>query len=139
MSKEKIAKGFTQREFLEAIIAGKFEAKAENGETVIEKATDMLKKIDARNKTNQEKVRKSKVDNTVEKGQIMEYLQGFDESVRAKDIADGTGLTVQKVAAVLKQLVAEGDVQRLDLGRNKALEYRKVEEGMGVGEEVEEE
>lgn len=122
----KKAKDFTQREFLEAIIAGQLDKKAETGQTIQEKALDMLTKIDARNVANKGKKRKSTVDNTEEKISILNFLQKFDESVLAKEIAEHTGLTVQKVAAVLKQLVAEGKVERLDLGRNKPLEYRAM-------------
>lgn len=130
-------KDFTQREFLEAIIAKQFDAKADTGQTIQQKATELLQKIDARNAANKTKQKRVRVDNSTEKAQITAYLRNFDESVKAKEIAEATDLTVQKVAAVLKQLVAEGKVERLDLGRNRALEYRLSEEGRENQGEVE--
>lgn len=118
-------KDMTTREFIVNVMNGTLDAKSSNGQTIMEKAQVMLDAIDKRNEANKARPKKSKtVDNTEYKEAIITYLNTLAESVTGKDIAESLEITTPKATAVLKQLIAEGKVERLDLGRNKPLEYK---------------
>lgn len=127
-TKEIKAKDMTTREMLEAIINGKMDTKSSNGQTVTEKAQAMLDSIDKRNAANKEKDRpsKPKVDNTEAKAVILAFLAEQEKPLVAKAIADGVEMTVQKTSAVLRQLVADEAIERIEISRSKPLEYSKV-------------
>ena len=126
--KEMKPKDMTTREMLEAILNGKMDVKSSNGQTVMQKAQSMLDAIDKRNAANKEREKKpaSKVDNTEAKAAILEFLETQEKSVVAKVIAEGTDMTVQKTSAVLRQLVEDEMIKRIELSRSKPLEYSKV-------------
>ena len=124
---EKKLKDFTQREVLQAVIDGRLEAAAPSGQTVMQKLVEMVEKIDKRNAANKEKEKKQakKVDNTVEKKIILDFLLTQDEGLTSKDIATAVNLTIAKTNAVLRQMTATDEtVDRLDLGSGKSLNYR---------------
>ena len=127
-TKEIKAKDMTTREMLLAIVGGKFEAASSSGQTVQERAQAMLDAIDKRNAANKEKPKKSapKVDNTEIKNIILEFLSDKEESLTAKVISEGTEVEVHKATAVLRQMIEDGTIERVDLGRSKPLEYRKA-------------
>lgn len=117
------AKAMTTREFYNAVRDGDLDYVSSNGQTMISKANELLISLDKKNESAKRKA-KPKVDNSAEKALIAEFLSTSDESVPAKEIALATGLTTQKVSAVLKAMVAEETVQRIELSRSKPLEYR---------------
>lgn len=122
------AKAMTTREFLSAILDDNMGFVSSNGQTVLEKATEMRDAIDKRNAAAKEKPRaaKSKVDNSEEKALILEHLETLGESAVAKDIAEALDMTTQKATAVIRQMVAEGTVERIEISRSKPLQYRKA-------------
>lgn len=115
----------TTKQFLEFFLSGNFEGTSSNGQTMADKATAMLVSIEKRNEKakQREKVVK-RVDNTEAKETIRAYLACYSESVTGKDIAEHTEMTIQKATAVIRQLVADGEVERIKLSRNKPLEYK---------------
>lgn len=125
---EKKAKDMTTREFLTAIIEDKADFVSSNGQTLLDKANALRDAIDKRNATNREKPKKNapKVDNTEAKAAILEFLSTQEESILAKEIAEATNMTTQKATAVIRQMVSDGTVQRIELSRNAPLEYRKA-------------
>ena len=128
-SKEKKI-GMTTREFINGFLSGKTKEDTLNGMTYGQKAEELLAAMDKRNEakkaTASTKPSKTYAENAPIREAITAYLSQQDESVVAKDIADAIGQTVNKTSAVVRQMVADGSVERLDLGRNKPLEYRLV-------------
>ena len=127
MAEKTIGKYFTTREFLSAVINGELDKVSTNGQTIVAKAEELLAAIDKRLAANKEKPKKptAHVDNSVEKTKIAEYLATLgDKPAIAKDISLGVDMTVQKTTAVIRQMVEDGTVERIDAGRNKPLEYK---------------
>lgn len=122
--------GMTTREFLNGFLSGKTKEDTCNGMTYEQKAEELLAAMDKRNEakkaTTSSKPSKTYAENAPLRENIVAYLQGFEESVPAKAIAEAVELTPNKTSAVLRQMVADGTVERIDLGRNKPLEYRLV-------------
>lgn len=122
--------GMTTREFLNGFLSGKTKEDTYNGMTYEQKAEELLAAMDKRNEakkaTTSSKPSKAYAENAPLRENIVAYLQGFEESVPAKAIAEAVDLNPNKASSVLRQMVADGTVERIDLGRNKPLEYRLI-------------
>ena len=122
--------GMTTREFINGFLSGKGKDDTLNGITYGQKAEELLAAMDKRNEakknTASSKPSKTYEENAPIRAAITAYLSTQDESVVAKDIATAIDKNVNKTSAVIRQMVADGSVERLDLGRNKPLEYRLV-------------
>jgi hypothetical protein len=122
--------GMTTREFINGFLSGKGKDDTLNGMTYGQKAEELLMAMDKRNEAKKEtakdKPSKTYAENAPIRAAITAYLSTMDESVVAKTIAENIDQTVNKTSAVIRQMVADGSVERLDLGRNKPLEYRLV-------------
>jgi cell fate (sporulation/competence/biofilm development) regulator YmcA (YheA/YmcA/DUF963 family) len=122
--------GMTTREFINGFLSGKSKEDTLNGMTYEQKAEELLAAMDKRNAAKKEatagKPSKTAIENEPIKKAIEEYLENCDTSVLAKDIATAIEQSVNKTSAVVRQMVADGSVERIDLGRNKPLEYRLV-------------
>ena len=114
----------TEKQFLEMVINGDLT----NEETVLDlraKATDMLEALEKA--TEQARARRavaSAEKNLEEKKAIIDYLEEQTENSLAKEIAEAIEVSTQKASAVLRQMVAEGVVERIETDRNSPLEYR---------------
>lgn len=122
--------GMTTREFINGFLSGKGKDDVLNGMTFGQKAEELLAAMDKRNEakkaTASTKPSKTYTENAPIREAITAYLSTQDESVVAKDVATAIDQTVNKTSAVIRQMVADGSVERLDFGRNKPLEYRLV-------------
>lgn len=120
-------KGITEKLFFAAFIAGEYDL-VFNGQSMQNKAQEMLEAIESRNQKNRDNPNKKKttVDNTETKHQILEFLLDKNESLTAKTIAEAIGATIQKTTGVLRQMIKAGEIQRIELSRNQPLEYRKA-------------
>ena len=122
--------GMTTREFINGFLSGKGVSDTCNGMTYGDKANELLAAMDKRNAaksaTAKDKPSKTYAENAPIRDAITAFLSTMDESVVAKIIADNIDQSVNKTSAVIRQMVADGSVERLDLGRNKPLEYRLV-------------
>lgn len=122
--------GMTTREFINGFLSGKTKEDTLNGMTYGQKAEELLAAMDKRNAakaaTANSKPSKSYAENAPIREAITAFLSTQNESVVAKDVATAIDQTVNKTSAVIRQMVADGSVERLDLGRNKPLEYRLV-------------
>lgn len=120
--------GMTTREFINGFLSGKTKEDTLNGMTFGQKAEELLAAMNKRNEakkaTASAKPSKTYAENAPIREAITAYLSTMDESVVAKTIAENIGQTVNKTSAVVRQMVADGSVERLDFGRNKPLEYR---------------
>lgn len=114
----------TQKEFLTAVLEEKPLDFAIEDVTVKEKAESMLKAIEKRAAASKGKPSKKYEENAPIRAAITEFLSDKDESTTAKEIAEAIEETPQKTSSVLRQMVQHGDIQRIDLGRSKPLEYR---------------
>ena len=128
-NEKKVKVGMTTREFIHGFLEGKNPSDVLNGMTYEQKANELLSAMDKRNADKKEKVKsgepsKTYVENAPLREKVMAYLSEQSESVVAKTIAEALDLTVPKTTAVIRQMVEDGTVERLDLGRNKPLEYR---------------
>ena len=106
----------TEKQFLEMVVNGDLT----NEETVLAiraKATEML---EARIKRAAENVK----DNSKEKKAIIDYLEEQTKNSLAREVAEAIGVLTSKASAVLRQLIAEGVVERIEIDRNSPLEYR---------------
>lgn len=110
----------TYKEFLQAVITGTAQV---NGMSVIDKATELLAKEQAKSKSADGKPSKAKTESKAEQEAILSYLQTQTETVPCKTIAEAVGLKSPKVNACLKFLVEDGLVKKMDFGRNKPFEY----------------
>ena len=101
-----------------------------NEETVLDlraKATDMLEALEKA--TEQARARRAAASaekNVEEKKAIIDYLEEQTENSLAKEIAEAIEVSTQKASAVLRQMVAEGIVERIETDRNSPLEYKLV-------------
>lgn len=78
---------------------------------VAEKLTALKDSIAKRNaKPATRKPTKAQRENEIVKTQIADTLATFDEGVQAKTVADAMGLSVQKISALLRQMVEDGIV-----------------------------
>ena len=122
--------GMTTREFINGFLSGKTNEDTLNGMTYGQKAEELLAAMDKRNEakkaTASSKPSKTYTENAPIREAITAFLSTQDESVVAKDVATAIEQTVNKTSAVIRQMVADGSVERLDFGRNKPLEYRLV-------------
>lgn len=98
----------TNREFLNAIING------EVTDEVVAMAKAEIKKLDARNEKRRTTMTKEQVANEGVKAQIVEFI-GDKTAVVASEIAQGVGVSTQKVSALCKQLVDEGKLTVADV------------------------
>jgi hypothetical protein len=118
----------TTREFLNGILSGKALTDSVNGKTFKEKAEELLAAMDKRNAAKKEatagKPSKTAIENEPIKKAIEEYLSTKDASVLCSEIALSIGQSVNKTSSLVRQMVDSGKVERIDLGRNKPLEYR---------------
>lgn len=122
--------GMTTREFINGFLSGKGKDDVLNGMTYGKKAEELLAAMDKRNEakkaTASSKPSKTYMENAPIREAITAFLSTQDESVVAKEVATAIDQTVNKTSAVIRQMVADGSVERLDFGRNKPLEYRLV-------------
>lgn len=98
----------TNREFLNAIING------EVTDEVVTMAKKEIEKLDARNEKRRTTMTKEQVANEGVKAQIVEFI-GDKTAVVASEIAQGVGVSTQKVSALCKQLVDEGKLTVADV------------------------
>lgn len=98
----------TNREFLNAIING------EVTDEVVTMAKEEIKKLDARNEKRRTTMTKEQTANEGVKAQIVEFI-GDKKAVVASEIAQGVGVSTQKVSALCKQLVDEGKLTVADV------------------------
>ena len=116
----------TEKQFLEMVINGDLT----NEETVLDlraKATEMLEALEKA--TEQARARRAAASaekNVKEKMAIIDYLEEQTENSLAKEIAEAIEVSTQKASAVLRQMVSEGVVERIEADRNSPLEYRLV-------------
>lgn len=116
----------TEKQFLEMVINGDLT----NEETVLalkEKATDLLEALEKA--TEQARARRAAASaekNVEEKMAIIDYLEEQTENSLAREVAEAIGVSTQKANAVLRQMVAEGVVERIETDRNSPLEYKLV-------------
>ena len=122
--------GMTTREFISGFLSGKTKEDTLNGMPYGQKADELLAAMEKRNEakkaTASSKPSKTYTENAPIREAITAFLSTQDESVVAKDVATAIEQTVNKTSAVIRQMVADGSVERLDFGRNKPLEYRLV-------------
>ena len=97
-----------KREFFNAIING------EITDEVITMAKEEIKKLDARNEKRRNTMTKERVANEGVRAQIGEFI-GDKKAVVASEIAQGVGVSTQKVSALCKQLVDEGKLTVADV------------------------
>ena len=97
-----------KREFFNAIING------EITDEVITMAKEEIEKLDARNEKRRTTMTKEQVANEGVKAQIVEFI-GDKTAVVASEIAQGVGVSTQKVSALCKQLVDEGKLTVADV------------------------
>ena len=120
--------GMTTREFINGFLSGKSISDTCNGMTYEDKANELLLAMDKRNEakkaTASGKPSKTYTENAPIREAITAFLSTQNESVVAKTVAENIDQTVNKTSAVIRQMVADGSVERLDFGRNKPLEYR---------------
>lgn len=98
----------TNREFLNAIING------EITDEVVAMAKAEIEKLDARNEKRRITMTKEQVANEGVKAQIVEFI-GDKIAVVASEIAQGVGVSTQKVSALCKQLVDEDKLTVADV------------------------
>ena len=98
----------TNREFLNAIING------EVTDEVVAMAKAEIEKLDARNEKRRNTMTKEQTANEGVKAQIVEFI-GDKKAVVASEIAQGVGVSTQKVSALCKQLVDEGKLTVADV------------------------
>lgn len=116
----------TEKQFLEMVINGDLT----NEETVLDlraKATEMLEALEKA--TEQARARRAAASaekNVKEKMAIIDYLEEQTENSLAKEIAEAIEVSTQKASAVLRQMVSEGVVERIEADRNSPLEYKLV-------------
>lgn len=127
--------GMTTREFLEAIIAGKDNTTSINGLSIKEKAEQLITAMDKKNekrKDNPKKPSKSYEENAPIRAAIVDFFNerkenGDEASEIVKNIASAIGYTVPKTNAAIRQMVEhDKTLERIDLGRNKPLQYRLI-------------
>ena len=120
--------GMTTREFINGFLSGKSISDTCNGMTYEDKANELLLAMDKRNEAKKATVSgkpsKTYTENAPIREAITAFLSTQNESVVAKTVAENIDQTVNKTSAVIRQMVADGSVERLDFGRNKPLEYR---------------
>lgn len=97
-----------KREFFNAIING------EITDEVIAMAKEEIEKLDARNEKRRNTMTKEQTANEGVKAQIVEFI-GDKKAVVASEIAQGVGVSTQKVSALCKQLVDEGKLTVADV------------------------
>ena len=97
----------TKREFLETIVSGTM------NDEVVEKATEMLEKLDAENEKRRNRVSKKALENEPIKEKIVEVLG--DEPKTATVIGEEVGISTQKASALLRQLVMDGKAEKSDV------------------------
>lgn len=122
--------GMTTREFINGFLSGKGVNDTCNGMTYGDKANELLAAMDNRNAAKAASA-KSKPSKTYEENAplreaVRAFLAEQTESVTGKAIANAIEQSVPKTTAVVRQMVESGVVERLDLGRNKPLEYRLI-------------
>lgn len=127
---EKKNKSMTTRDFLNAIIRGDYEYTVD-GMGIVDKAHALLDSMDARNAAKKEKKDSSKPSKSFEENaplreKVKEILAKNSGSMVAKDIAGEMDCTIQKTSSVIRQMVDAGMVERIDIGRNKPLEYKLI-------------
>lgn len=124
----------TTREFLVAVLDGKdLDNTVIGGMTLRDKGEALVEGIDSRNAAKREKAKvdgkpsKAYAENAPLRATVGDYLADCENSVTIKEIATAIGMEdkPQKVGAVVRQMVEiDGSVERIDLGRNKPLQYK---------------
>ena len=97
----------TRREFLEVVKSGVI------NDEVIEKAGEMLEKLDAENEKRRNRVSKKALENEPIKERIVEVLG--DEPKTATEIGAEVEISTQKASALLRQLVEAGKANKVDV------------------------
>ena len=112
----------TRREFLEMVVAN-----VEN-EEMVNFAKGEIEKMNARNANRTKTPSKRAIENEPIKEKIVEFLTGKEPTV-ASEIANGLELTVQKVSALCRQLVANEKLIAIEVkvkGKGKQKAYTLV-------------
>ena len=107
----------TRKEFLTAIING------ELNEEIIETAQGILNKMEETALKNKDKPTKSYLENAPLREKVLEFLQTKNEST-AKEVAELLDVKPSKATSVLRQMVNDESIERIDVGRNKPLVYK---------------
>lgn len=97
----------TRRDFLEAVVSGTI------NDEVIEKANEMLVKLDAENEKRRNRVSKKALENEPIKEAILGVLG--DEPKTATEIGGEVEISTQKASALLRQLVEVGKANKVDV------------------------
>ena len=97
----------TRRDFLEAVVSGTI------NDEVIEKANEMLIKLDAENEKRRNRVSKKALENEPIKDAICGVLT--DEPKTATEIGAEVEISTQKASALLRQLVEAGKANKVDV------------------------
>ena len=71
------------------------------GEAEVEKALDLIKKLDERNAKRREKPSKATLENVENRAKVVEVLKGADHPMTASEIASLTGFSIQKVGSLI--------------------------------------
>lgn len=112
----------TMRDFLEGIkgkVEGDYEAKR----------VALLNGLDAKNEKRANTPTKKQKDNEPVKAQIVDYLKGEGKEVLGTEIAKALGLTTQKVTGLARLLVADGNLEVVEVavkGKGKQKAYKVV-------------
>lgn len=129
MADKKVKVGMTTREFINGFLSGKSKDDVLNGMTYEQKANELLAAMDSRNAVKKEKAKtgepsKTYIENAPLREAVASFLVTKTKSVVAKEISEAIGQGINKTNAVIRQMVEDGTVERIDLGRNKPLEYK---------------
>lgn len=119
----------SSRQFIEAVLACKPLDTVINGQTIEAKGKALIAVIDAQNakkRATPSAPTKAYLAGEPFRQAVLAYLTENEGRFTAKAIAEATQLTSAKVATALKQLGEKGMVEKIDLDRNKPLEYKAV-------------
>lgn len=97
----------TRREMLVEVVNGNVT------DEVIEKAAEMLEKLDAENEKRRNRVSKKAIENEPIKEKILDVLT--DEPKTATEIGSEVEISTQKASALLRQLVEAGKANKTDI------------------------
>lgn len=88
----------------------------------MEGAVDFLHKeaelVSKRNSRKSSTPTKTQKENEVVKANILSTLEGAEDGMTATEVGKVLGLTPQKVSALMKQLIADGNVEKTKAGKS---------------------
>ena len=103
-------------------------AEATEAWNILQKEIERLERNALKAKNGERKLTKTQRENVELKIQITGILTNRENGVQAKEIAAEMGLSIQKVSALLKQLVAEGHVMKTEGAKHVTLFALATEE-----------